>query len=438
MTFKKLLVFLLVFFCSGHFASSTEHRTEIFVDFRLNDAHIDPAYSDNALRIDEAISFLCGLANDTAARISSVAFCGSASPEGSYEWNRHLASRRLAALERFIREYIDLPDSIISRSDSYIPWDYLRGRVSESDLLMKDTIISIIGMDAQVVSDPSTGKHVDRRILLLKRLEDGNVWDQLMRRYFSDMRSSSVVAITYKEMPASASLSVPTSEVSDIMNIVSADRAIRCQPILIPLEEDFSLKHHKHLYMGIYTNLLFDALGVPNLGAEFYLGRNFSIAGNWMHAWWCQECHRRYWRLYGGEINLRRWFGSASRLKPLAGHHLGIYAQAFTYDFQLGGKVYMGGEPGGTIFDRAHFGGGVEYGYALPVASRFNIDFSLGVGYAGGRVYEFKPKDDGYEKISIKERRWFGPTKLNISLVWLLGKENVNIRRKQEVKGGDI
>lgn len=66
---------------------------------------------------------------------------------------------------------------------------------------------------------------------------------------------------------------------------------------------------------------------------------------------------------------------------------------------------------------------GVEYGYSLPVAYRLNIDFTIAVGYWGGTYYEYTPVDNCYVWQATKERHWFGPTKAEISLVWLIGRE---------------
>lgn len=33
--------------------------------------------------------------------------------------------------------------------------------------------------------------------------------------------------------------------------------------------------------------------------------------------------------------------------------------------------------------------GGVAYGYSLPVGHRFNVDFTLGIGYLGGLYKEY-------------------------------------------------
>jgi len=182
----------------------------------------------------------------------------------------------------------------------------------------------------------------------------------------------------------------------------------------------------KHTYIGIKTNMLFDALLTPNVGAEIYVGKEISVGMNWNYAWWSHGSSDWFWRIYGGDIYARWWFGEKARQKPLTGHHVGIYAQAFTYDFEFGGTGYMGGEPGDNMLSRMNFGVGAEYGFSLPVSKRLNIDFSIGIGYFGGRYYEYKPIDGHYVWQATRIRHWFGPTKAEISLVWLLGSHNVN------------
>ena len=71
--------------------------------------------------------------------------------------------------------------------------------------------------------------------------------------------------------------------------------------------------------MSLSTNMLYDALALPNIGAEFYLGKNWSITGNWMYGWWDNDSQHRYWRAYGGYLAVRKWFGKAANEKPLTG-----------------------------------------------------------------------------------------------------------------------
>lgn len=170
-------------------------------------------------------------------------------------------------------------------------------------------------------------------------------------------------------------------------------------------------------YMAAKTNLLYDAALVPNVGLEVYLSGGWSVGGDWMYAWWSKDSKHRYWRIYGGELEVRKYFGSKAAEKPLQGHHVGVYAQGLTYDFETGGKGYL---------SDFNYGFGLEYGYSLPVAKRLNIDFGIGVGYSGGKYKVYDPEDGCYVYKETKKRRWFGPTKAEISLVWLLGHGNEN------------
>lgn len=196
--------------------------------------------------------------------------------------------------------------------------------------------------------------------------------------------------------------------------------------ILSPLRADEGGRRQpRNFYMDVRTNMLVDALAVPNIAAGFYLGKNWSIDAGYMHAWWTfNQGHR--WRIYGGEIGLRRWFGKTAAAKPLSGHHVGVYGQAFTYDFRLGDTGYMGGSPGGRIWDKMNYVVGADYGYSLPVARRLNIDFTIGVGYWGGEYYEYRRIDGHSVWQRTRRRHWFGPTKAEISLVWLIGRGNTN------------
>ena len=66
---------------------------------------------------------------------------------------------------------------------------------------------------------------------------------------------------------------------------------------------------------------------------------------------------------------------------------------------------------------------------SLPVGHRFNVDFTLGIGYLGGLYKEYIPLDGHYVWQTTKKRRWFGPTKAGISLVWLIGRGNYSRKK---------
>lgn len=89
----------------------------------------------------------------------------------------------------------------------------------------------------------------------------------------------------------------------------------------------------------------------------------------------------------------------------------------------------MGGKSRGAIFDNPSYVAALEYGYTLPVGRRINIDFSIGIGYMGGRYYKYQHLDDCDVWKNTGMRSWLGPTKAEVSLIWLIGRDNYNRTR---------
>ena len=168
----------------------------------------------------------------------------------------------------------------------------------------------------------------------------------------------------------------------------------------------------RKIHLAVKTNTLYDIAAIPNLGLEVNMGRRWSLSANWMYAWWHNDNRHWYWRIYGGDVSVRKWCGKKSKERSLSGHHVGVYAQILTYDFEWGGRGYLA--------DRWTYGGGLEYGYSLPIGKRLNLDFTLGIGYLTGEYMEYDPIDRCYVWQFTKKQNWIGPTKVEVSLVWLL------------------
>lgn len=179
--------------------------------------------------------------------------------------------------------------------------------------------------------------------------------------------------------------------------------------------DSVALPVEKKPFMALRTNMLYDAVLIPNIGLEVWLGKGFTLGFDWFGSWLYSDKQHVYWQGYGGYLTARYYWGKLAVEQPFHGHHVGIYGTALTYDVEFGGKGYQAAKFG--------FGGGVEYGYSLPVAKNLCIDFNLGVGYQGGEYKAYLPTDDGtghYVWLSTHKRRWFGPTKAEISLKWIL------------------
>lgn len=173
--------------------------------------------------------------------------------------------------------------------------------------------------------------------------------------------------------------------------------------------------------VALKTNMLYDVVLVPNIGVEVAVGKGWTIGADWFYTWFSSDNRHRYWQGYGGYATVRRYFGSAAKSQDsknktqnFTGHHVGIYGLGLTYDVEWGGRGYQAARFG--------FGAGVEYGYSMPIGSRLNLDFSLGVGFQDGEYKEYDPVDDHYVWHSTNKRHWWGPTKAEVTLKWSILK----------------
>lgn len=411
------------------------------VYFRLGYRQVDPSFADNKAALDRFVNSIKDAKE--VDDVHHIVVRTSASPDGSLDANIRLSQNRSNEMVRYLVDQAGIDASFIESSSEGIAWQELRNLVAATPSApMQAQVLEIID------SRPEPGL---KQALL--ELGGGAPYNWMYKNLFPQLRTAMVISLfrtSYMEAEDRAREEAARKAAGE--EAARNREALRpATEVTEPAEPFESLETHgtdsvaaeptqtvtlppKNFYMDIRTNMLYDALALPNIGVDLYLGKNLSIGGNWLYGWWKTDRHSRYWRAYGGELNGRWWFGRAARGKPLTGHHLGVYGQAYTYDFEWGGKGEMGGKPGDNMWNRCFWAAGVEYGFSLPVARRINIDFSLGLGYTEGTYYKYHPEDGHYVWESTHKRRYAGPTKLEAALVWLIGNGNSNAKHK---KGGN-
>lgn len=417
----RFIAFIFLALAMQTAAAQENDKKEVCIGFRVGSSLLDPKFGNNEASLNDVIQFLNEVRNDTTIELTQVTFCGSASPEGGNKLNRNLAKRRCANMEQYVRQRITLPDEVVKRQEWSDAWQKLAIYVENSDMPNKKEVLHEL-LETPEYTYNKYGALVDSRKKRLMDMNYGRTWNYMLDKFFPSVRNASAILVTIRKKNEPAPEPKPEPVVEEPKQ---PEPVVQPEPIVDTKQP---------AYFAIKTNMLYDALLVPNVGVEFSLGKRWSVAADWMYGWWSRNKSHRYWRVYGGGLTVRKYFGAKAAEKPLQGHHIGINAQMLTYDIEFGGKGYMGGKPGGTLWDRMNYTIGAEYGYSMPVARRLNIDFSLAAGYMGGRYYEYTPLDGHYVWQATKNRKWIGPTKVEVSLVWLLGHGNYNTKTK---KGGE-
>ena len=192
----------------------------------------------------------------------------------------------------------------------------------------------------------------------------------------------------------------------------------------IPLKNTTGKKLY---YFALKNNLLYDAMLLPNITAEVYLGKQFSLAveGNW--SWWSSKSIIKsdwYHRIQSVGAELRYWINSSY---PLNGHAVGVYSMIGNYDI----RTFAKNEDSKGWLSYGSWSAGLSYAYSMPITRRLNLELGLAVGYLGGKYYDYNYciPHERWEQQAESNRSYFGPTRVGASIVWLFGSGN-NIKNK--------
>ena len=403
------------------YAASIQDSLRTTIYFRPGYSLLELSYRDNAANMKALTQGIQTIKGNPCVQLQHIRILSAASPEGNSALNKRVAKRRGERLRDYLKETLVLPDSIFTVSSAGEDWQGLAALIAKEKTPWRNKALQIIRHTPEWVT--RNGKVVDGRKRQLQNLDGGKAWRYMLDNHFYTLRTGAVVVCEVKTLAAESTPSAAEASLEQARP-ESASQSPSSPPFpAIPSQVHPSSESQAPpvaSYFALKSNLLYDALLVPNLALEASIGSGWTLGAGGMLAWWSKDAKHRYWRIYGGDLEIRKYFGTLSKSKPLQGHHLGIYGDFLTYDFEFGAKGYQ---------SKATYAAGIKYGYSHPIANRLNLDFALGIGYLHSNYKTYVPRDGCYVYQETKKRKWLGPTQAEISLVWLLGKGNTNKKK---------
>lgn len=166
--------------------------------------------------------------------------------------------------------------------------------------------------------------------------------------------------------------------------------------------------------VAVKTNLLYAATTSLNLGVEFALAHKWTLditAG--LNPWNLQKDKGgiRHWLV---QPEVRYWF--CNRFER---HFIGLHGIYGEYQIQNIDLHPFGKDLRGIRYDGWGVGGGISYGYHLPMGLRWAWEFTVGAGY----IYLNYDKYNCGEcdkLLKSNDKHYFGPTKAGISLIFMI------------------
>jgi hypothetical protein len=159
----------------------------------------------------------------------------------------------------------------------------------------------------------------------------------------------------------------------------------------------------------VKANLLQLGAGITNIGAEYSFDDRFSVD---VPLTYSPYTIKRNYKLKTLSIQpeLRWWVK-----EQLSGHFVGFHVHLAFYNIAINQNNRYQDRDGNTPL----IGFGLSYGYALKTKSRWNIEFTLGIGYAHLDYDIFYNTHNG-AAYSTESKSYFGFTKAGITLIYKL------------------
>lgn len=164
----------------------------------------------------------------------------------------------------------------------------------------------------------------------------------------------------------------------------------------------------------IKTNLLHDVTSTLNAGVELGLNERFSLDLPFSYNPW-KWGNDRYWKHFLVQPELRYW----KKHQP-SGHFFGVHAHYGVYNVSRLPDFIFSDDMASHRFEGWLVGAGVSYGYRWRIAPRWNLEATLGLGYA---YVDYDKYSLGAcaEKSAFGTYNYFGPTRAGVSLSFTLG-----------------
>ena len=170
-------------------------RSELRVDFR-----------NNAQVLKQIIDITQHILADSMIEVKTIQIVGLASIEGPVAHNEDLGRDRAMALQRYVQEQLQLPDSLFGTVGGGEAWDDFRAQLEEcvaaesqqTEQAEKPQQPELAEQLRQAIAVIDNEEDLNKRERKLKRMNGGRTWSYIKRHILRDQRNSGYIRVYYQ------------------------------------------------------------------------------------------------------------------------------------------------------------------------------------------------------------------------------------------------
>lgn len=373
-----------------------QKRYNIF--FKINRPEIDSTFQKNGETLRQMREDLETTLQVDGVLPDSLLILSTASPDGSYKFNKWLAAERAKSTEKLLLDmFPQFKEATILVDYLEEDWDGLMQVLKDDENFpQREEMIRIIQGKADV----------DNKEKALRACREG--WRYLVRNHIYSLRNSSItICVVGKPDIYTRSEPVPPVKACSYKpEFTAPEKGINPQPY-------FERPVWKKMIMQARTNLLIPGM---NVGLEFPIGNNWSVGIDYYYPWFVSKGNKWCTEMLGWFVDGKYWFTTDkykwTPTEKLQGHAVGVYAGLGYYDFQNIAKGAQG--------EYVDFG--VDYTFGLPLADgKLRLEFNIGLGCIITYYRNYNPSTDFSDLIKepgvkMRSTNFFGPTRASVNL----------------------
>ena len=179
--------------------------------------------------------------------------------------------------------------------------------------------------------------------------------------------------------------------------------------------------------VGVKSNALYWATATPNLGFEFALGERWTFELEGGYNPWMLDVEKnmkiKHWLV---SPEFKYWFCNSFQ-----GHFIGVNGNYSHYNigslpfalppifFDLSNETAGVPDVQNNRIEGWAVGAGLTYGYAFPIARRWNLELTAGFGWWYSEYSQFENRKCGLFQQNV-QKHVLAPTALGVSFIYMI------------------
>ena len=401
------------------------------IHFRQNKADLEPDYMDNQRSLNHLSRVMDSLGLENIAAVEIIA---QSSPDGGLARNEWLTEHRSQVILEYMQEHFPELNDRISLNTVTESWENLSMYVAQDPNLTEANRTKIL----DIIDSPTMSVATKKARLknnLGRQAKLGDIYAYLIKYYYPVIRNTGIYILHTVE-PVTAFNMPPmipyVEETKPVLPDTIGPAPERPEPHVFE-EPDSTPPERKRPVVAVKTNIPYwgffrKDLGwapIYNVEAEWYLTENgrWTLLGEYEFPWHMAKDNHECFQIMNLQLEARRYFKKDSRH---SGHYLSAYVGANLFDICFDGYTGHGYQGEGM-------GGGLGYGYVLPLGkkpdTKWKLEFFIKGGvymtlydpYDAGNPFSGKYYYEWYDAPNLFMRRnmifrWLGPTGAGITL----------------------